>query len=400
MKDSRVILREFRRDGKEPNPKQPPEEKAETLASGASFLASYDALKEYQIIVLGRDAQAFLPAKNTENVCRWIGEWGGSLVCARGQPLLTIPEKLDAVMPVRWKGVAETRFRVQLSPEGEFLGWFPSVAALMPSLATGAQVAAVKPLATVVARAETQGPLEGMAAVTCQPYGAGRVVVLEGSGLWRWAFLTTGGKPHGEIYGRFWNSLLRWLAASADFLPGQTASLRPTQSVYTSLDRVVIQLMVRDDPEISSDSTPLTIVRSAADGAEVGRIAAMPGGAAPGVFRAATGPLPIGSYVAELARRDGSRNVACAFDVQAPVQELLDLQARPGFMKRLAEQSGGQALSDSPAKQIQAGYLEQWQARHPEQFRRTPAWDRWGVLMALAAVMGAAWVVRRRGGLV
>jgi len=400
IKDGRVVLREFGRVEKEAGTDQPPQEKATILEGGASFLASYDALKQYQVIVLGRDAQAFLPANNTENLCRWIGEWGGALVCARGRPLLSMPEKLDAVMPVRWKGIAETRFRVQLSPEGEFMGWFPNVAALMPSLATGAQVTAVKPLATIVARAETQGALEGMAAVTYQPYGSGRVVVVEGSGLWRWALLTTGGGPHGETYGRFWNSLLRWLAASADFLPGETASLRPTQSVYTTLDRVVMQLMVREDPEASPDSTPLIVVRSAADAKEVGRVAAVPRGNAPGVFRATVGPLPIGPYVAELIRRGQSRKVACAFDVQAPVQEQLDLRARPGLMKRLAEQSGGEALSESPARQIRTVYLEQWQDRHPEQFRRTPAWDRLGFLLTLAAVMGAAWVVRRRGGLV
>jgi hypothetical protein len=410
IKDARVILREFGRDQTKSGSGQPAAESAEVVKDGATFLSSYDELKQYQIIILGRDSQVFLPAANVENVLRWIGEWGGSVVCARGRPLPLIPERMDAIMPVRWKATPETRFRVQLTPEAEFMGWFPSAAPLMPSLATGAEVEEVKALATVVARTQGRGAAEGMAAVTYQPYGSGRVVVLEGSGLWRWAFLTAGGKPHEEIYGRFWNSLLRWLAASADFLPGETASLRATQTVYTALDRVVMQLAVRDDPEVSPDSTPLIAIRSGTDGRAVDTVAAMPTGGAPGIFRATTGPLPIGPYVAELVRRQGERqeeaatgaprSVRCAFDVQAPVQERLDLRARPGLMQRLAEESGGEALSDKPAEQIRTVYMEHWQARHPEEFRRTPAWDRMGFLLALAAVMGAAWVVRRRGGLI
>jgi hypothetical protein len=400
VKDGRVLVRRSNLRDKEGDAAPGREDEAEILAGGESFLSSFEALKDYQIIMLGRDAEAFLSGQNIENLCRWIGQWGGALVCARGRPLPIVPERLDAVMPVRWKAGPETRFRLQLSSEAEFMGWFPKAAALMPSLATGTEVDAVKALATVVARAESRGEPDGTAAVTYQPYGAGDVVVIEGSGLWRWAFLATDGAADRDIFSRFWNSLLRWLAASADFLPGETAALHTTQRTYTSLERVVIQLMVRDDPRIPSDSAPLIAVLSGEDGREVCRLAAMPQGNAPGVFRAATDPLPTGSYVAELVRSGESPGARCAFEVQAPVQERLDLRARPGLMKRLAEESGGQALADDPAAEVRAAYMSRWQARHPDEFRRTPAWDRVSFLLALVAAMGAVWILRRRGGLV
>ena len=400
VKAGRVLVREFSGGGGPEGSGKASGERAEILGDEASLLGSYEALKDYQIIILGRDSQAFLPPQNVENLCRWLAEWGGALVCARGRPLPIVPERLDAVLPVRWKSGVETRFRVRLTPEAEFMGWFPEAAALLPSLATGAQVDVVKPLATVVARADGQGTADGMAAVTHQPFGSGRVIVLEGSGLWRWAFLGPGEDAYRRVYDRFWNGLLRWLAASADFLPGQTASLKPTQRAYTNLERVVLHLTVRDDPDISPDAAPLIAVRDAASGQEVRRVTGLPRGETPGVFRATTEPLPIGSYVAELVRPDGTRDARCAFEVRAPAQERLELRARPGLMRRLAEDSGGDVLTENPAGRIRSVYMERWRARHPEEFRRTPAWDRLSVLLALAAVMGAAWVVRRRGGLI
>jgi hypothetical protein len=308
-----------------------------------------------------------------------------------------VPERLDTVMPVKWKTGREVRFRVQMTQDGEAAGWLPRDSSLMPSLATGSEVATVKPLATVVAQAGGQAGVEGMAAVSFQPYGSGRVVVIEGSGHWRWAFLPTDDAEHKDLYGRFWNGLLRWLAASAEFLPGQTAALRTAQTTFTNLDTVVLQLAVRDDPEVAPGSAPLMEVRGSGP---TQRLSALPGGETPGVFLASCGPLPTGSYVASLLRRGDAHPVRCAFDVQEPVAERLDLRARQGLMRRLSEESEGAVLGDSPAAQIRKAYTDYWALRHPEQFRRTPAWDRTSVLLALAGIMGATWMVRRRGGLV
>jgi hypothetical protein len=69
-------------------------------------------------------------------------------------------------------------------------------------------------------------------------------------------------------------------------------------------------------------------------------------------------------------------------------------------MKQLAEMSGGAVLGDRPAEQVRKAYLDYWKERHPEEFHREPAWDRFGCLAALAAAAGALWLIRRRGGLV
>lgn len=436
LKDGRVLTRRSEWKGPpkdhvpapsaDATPSAEPEEHIEMLSAPAELLRSFEKLKEYDVIILGRDVDSFLERDSVENLCRWVGEWGGSLVCARGRPLQVVPASLDRVMPVRWQVGTERRFRVNLTRDAEWgFPAFPPAAPLMPSLASDAESIVEKPLATVLARSgpptasasnepsaspRADQPDEGknpMAVASYQPYGSGRVIVFEGSGLWRWAFLPRAETARQDIYPRFWNSLLRWLVASGDFLPGETARLRASQTTFTEMDSPSLFLMTRNDPEIGAEnSAPTVAIRSMTDpqGFPPRRVACAPAGARENLYRATCGPLPVGAYVAQLERVRGAgsppRSVECAFDVTEPTAEWLDLRARPGLMKQIAEQSGGAVLGDRPAEQVSKTYLEYWKERHPEQFHREPAWDRTACLVALAAVAGALWILRRRGGLV
>ena len=396
----RVILR---RTASEPpggtEGSERPAEQVQVLGSGAPLLESYEALKEYHVVMLGREAQAFLTPEAVGSLCRWVSEWGGSVVCTRGRPVQMVPERLDALMPVRWQAGSERRFHVRMTREGEWAGWLPREAAFMTTLATGARVEEVKPLASVLARADDAGGAPGMAAVSTQRYGSGRVVVVEGSGQWRWALGSVGlENAQEDLYRSFWNNMVRWLAGSAEFLPGQDASLRATQRAYTVLDRVHLQLVVRAGSELAQQGA--AVIELKGPSGEELQLQAMPEGGSEGVFAASGGPLPQGTYVARLAGRGAEEPVQCAFEVTQPMEERLDLQARPALMRMLAEESGAEVLGDRPAGQIRNAYVEQWRERHPDQFHRTPLWDRLPFMLGLVALMGAAWLVRRRGGLI
>jgi hypothetical protein len=401
MREGRVLLRQA--SGLEGGPAA--DQKVTVLPGGEGLMASYEELKKYDVVVLGRDAETFLTPAAMENLVRWVAEWGGSVVCARGRPVQMVPDRLDALLPVRWQAAPEKRFRVHMTRDAEWAGWFPSRSGLMPSLSTGESVEGVKPLASVLARADLQGPLQGMAVVTSQRYGAGVVLVIEGSGLWRWAVAGQESEaPDADLYGNFWNSLLRWLAASADFPPGSTAGLRPGRQLFTTQERIALQLTVREDPEIKADSAPAVDIMDYAAGAATGapraRLQAVPDAATAGLFNVTGDPLPAGAYLARLVRTGKGGPVACAFDVSEPRQERLDLRSRPGLMRMLAEESGGIVLTDDPAGQVRKSYIEHWREQHPDEFQKTPAWDRSVFLLSLACVMAATWLVRRRGGLV
>lgn len=396
-KGSRYLLR---RHAVEPLSGKPEERRNETVSmvSVNPFLTSFDELKEIDIVILGREVQNMLDARGMENLCRWVGEWGGSLVCARGKPLQVMPAVLDRVMPVRWTTGAEHRFRLHLDPDAATMGWFPVDAPLLPSLSTESIISEEKPLANVVARTETDNP-ESDASVTWQSYGAGHVVVLEGSGTWRWAFLPPAETEFKEVYSKYWTSLLRWLVASAEFLPGETARLRPAQNAFPERGEATLFLFSRNDPEIGPNNIPSIEVASSGDPASMRTVLCVPG-ASPGAFQVSIANLPKGSYSAQVLRKGQGHPVNCVFDVVEPMAERLDLRARSGLLKRLADESGGGLLDVEPAEQIRAAYTEYWKERHPEQFKREPAWDSPAILLSLLGLAGVLWIVRRRGGLI
>lgn len=389
LKDGRVLVRHHGAAGKE--------DEIEMRSSGVLTGAAGE-LRKYDVVLLGRDVDNLLTPEVADELCRWIGEWGGALVCMRGQPLQTMPPALERAMPVRWRTGTERRFRMRRAGSDDWTAWFPTDADAMPSLSSEVETVVEKPLTGVVARAEAGADATGIPVVCHQRYGAGRVVSLEGSGAWRWALLPTPESTRRDVYRRLWGGLLRWIVASSDFVPGETARLRATQPVYTDLDHVALYLSTRNDPTLAPGTTPMVEIRRAGDAAQQSRTVACVQDNTPGIFRAAVGTLPVGSYSARL-QREGPPPVECLFDVVEPMAERLDLRARAALMKRLAEESGGIVLTDRPSEQLQTAYRESWEQRHPEQFRRTAAWDRLYVLLALAVLAAAIWFVRRRGGI-
>ncbi len=420
-------------------------EDVEVLDSAWSLLEDDRRLRGYGVIVLGRQTEAFLSPLALENLRRWVGDWGGSLVCSRGQPTELVPEKLDALLPVRWSAGREQRFRLRLTPAGGSLGWFtedadPQAQLLerLPSLVSGTEVKATKPLGVTLARASAPGQFEETPVLTYQRFGAGRTVVLEGGGMWRWALLPPRSREYGQLYERFWASLLRWLIIRADLLPAQVASLRTSKALFSTEEPAVLELLQREVEgsqrsaafdKVNSSGRPSTrsIAQAALSGVEgrpepveraepsveiadgdgntvkqvtlrsVGRAQAESEGA-PVLFRATAGRLPVGVYRARLAEGEGA--APCAFEVSAPVDELLELSARPGLLSSVAEAAGGRLLERDEVGRLQEHYRSYWQTTHPVESKPMSLWDRLYVMLVAVGVWSCTWLVRRRGGLV
>lgn len=74
------------------------------------------------------------------------------------------------------------------------------------------------------------------------------------------------------------------------------------------------------------------------------------------------------------------------------------LSADPGLMKRLAETSGGRALSREDVLDM-PGVVERWRASRQRSVDRRTIWDEGWILALLLGIMGAEWYLRRREGL-
>jgi hypothetical protein len=373
-----------------------------------SLTEDADGLAAYQLLVLGRDAEVFLTEQMLERLRTWIARDGGSLVCFRGAPVATATQALARLLPVRWTPARETRFRVQLTDRGEELSWLGASAGdheslgKLPSLATVATPGQPKALAVVLARAEQE---QVPAVVTYQPYGTGRVVTVEGSGMWRWAFLAPQYQQHDQVYGTLWQSLLRWLVSRVGLVPGQDLALRTDKVTYTSGESVSALLLIR--PEAERKGVPaVELVRD--QGEPAGTIVPVPFGDEPGVYRVPFGPLPEGRYSASVARSDHGpqsaehdRSVATtAFDVRTFSGEQLDVEARPDLMARIAQETDGSVFEADDLASLEEAFRRHLARSRPERIRRLTAWDRWWALMGILAIWGTAWSLRRSAGLV
>ena len=387
------------------SPESPVTESWRVIHNGADVLADAKTLGTFQVLVLGRDSESFLTDQALGHVRNWVASDSGALVCYRGQPMAQVNERLEKLLPVQWRTSRESRFRMTLTDRGRDLRWFESqgprasgdTLPQLPTLASSTTAEPPKPLATVLASA-SGGSGEESPVVTFQPYGGGRVVVVEGAGMWRWAFLPPAYSDHDTTYGSLWQSLLRWLVSGAGLLPGQDMALRTDQVTFGSNEPATATLLVRR--EAAQGQIPnIELTGDAIEG--VRTVTPTAAGEGPGVFRLMFGELPEGRYQARIAgqpvEKSGTRTV---FDVRRLLEEQLDLKARPDLMARIAASTGGVELKTGTPSELADAFTAHLDRARPERIRRIPAWDRWWVLLGTFFIWTLAWGVRRRAGLV
>jgi hypothetical protein len=370
------------------------------LADARKLLSDPAILSSYQIIVLGRDAEIYLNDQVLAQWKKWLTNGNGSLVCFRGAPSSQVSQRLGELMPVRWSPRRESRFRVRLTESGQSLHWLPNaggdedVLANLPSLASVTQPERPKPLAVVLAtavgEAEQHEPV-----ISYQPIGNGRVVIVEGTGMWRWAFLPPEHQDHDATYGLLWRSLVRWLVANAGLLPSQQLAMRSDKVIFATGETASATLLMREAGE------PPQIELTGGKLDQPQRFTPVSTGTSAGQFRVVFGRLAEGRYRAKVVGAEDRDSASIApFDVRGSLEERLDIAARPDLMALIAQQSGGAVLKADDASELSQKFTEHLSASLPQRTVRVMAWDRWWVLSVVLAQWAMAWGLRRATGLV
>lgn len=378
-------------------------ESSDIASDPAAAIGSVEDLRPYQIVVIGREADAFLTPSAVTALREWVANVGGSIVCFRGEPTSTSIEAFANLLPVRWtSGPAEIRDRLAMTDAGEATQWIGTGATdtsatsrLMPSLAANARGdTSGRPLATVLA---TAVDADGAArpAITFQPIGAGRVVVIDAAGLWRWSFLPPRFRDRQSTYGTLWQSMLRWLASGTGAMPGRSLSLRA--------DKVLFDV---DEPATgtlfgTADAPPSILLRRA-DQPDAAATRLTPTLSSTGVSSITFGRLAPGSYLAEIdAGTTKDAGTTIAFEVRRFGRELLDLEPRDDLLRRIAMLSGGDVLpADEPIETALRRRLdERPRQRTAASGEDVPAWDRPWILMLLVGTWSLEWWLRRHSGL-
>ncbi len=377
----------------------------------------------FQVVMLGRDADAFLTPAAIENLREWVARSGGHLVCTRGRPVqeTTLTPPLAALLPVAWKTDAEKHLQVKLTERGRALALFEAAAASnpdarpqdtdpsialksLPSLVTATSVDKERTLTVVLARGEDNSG-QPMAILSVQNYGAGKSVVMEGQGMWRWGFRPPDDTLHGEdVFHAFWTNMIRWLAGSNEFLPSQNIVLRPGKPLYQPGERPVLYVLRREAKE-AAQGPALTQPRSYRidiNGGVEGKppastqVIAQPVPREANMFQAELDPLDEGQYTARLV--DTTPAVDAAFEVLPPLRERLDLRARPDLLQELSALTDARALDIKEFSTLGTLYRDFVKQHKPGSETKRPAWDQPWILGLFLAGFGLAWWTRRKWG--
>ena len=391
-----------------------------TIESKELPLDDLERLKQYRVIVLGRESGVFLSPEAIENVRQWLSQEGGCLVCSRGAPSSTMAQRLADIMPVRWTKGSESRFRGKLSDYGSDQIVLDSANLEsdplegMPSLETNT-VSTVRPgLPQILMESrDSEGDSAGVVPViTYQPYGMGQTIVVEGSGMWRWAFLPPQNADRDTVYPSLWQGLIQWIVARQDLLPGQQVALRPDRSMFLGGEEITGTMIVR---EASITPPSLELYR---EGEKVKQVQPVASGTDPGVYRFNFGVQESGFFEVrtilvkseagktptdgeqQLSSNDSDMFASTICEVRDFWLETLDVDARPDLMYQLAVKSGGRVVEPSDARGVLDEYHAKLQAARPEQFKRTPLWDRPWVLLTILGIWLCSWWIRRTCGLI
>ncbi|MDA7892459.1 hypothetical protein N9B14_07815, partial [Akkermansiaceae bacterium] len=239
-------------------------------------------------------------------------------------------------------------------------------------------------LSEVASRREREA---GNALLVTRQTGAGKVAMLLADRTWR---LREG---VGDIYHhRFWGQLVRWGAGPNLRAGNEKIRLGTDQLTYTGDDRVQIMTRLRD-----GDLNPVVdqnlIAEVTHESGEVTQVPLKYRENSNGIHESLAGPFrEPGLY--EVKVRD---EVITSFRVVGARSaiELSETTLNQPLLDSIAKMSGGRVFEGEGA--LADLFLKGDETR--TELRETSLWDIWPVLLLLAILLTAEWVIRRRGGL-
>jgi hypothetical protein len=379
---------------------------------GKAFPARYADLARYDLVVLSDMGAADLGAAHAANLARFVGERGGALLVtgsARAFELAGSP--LAELVPFVAEPASRPR-RGQILPRLTQSGRTHPVTTLTDEEAANARLwSELPPLAEAPvffrrrpeARALVLGELDGVAReemplVTTLETGRGRVLAIAGGPYWRWDLYLWGTGRPGDAFRHLVSRSVRWLVARDEL---KQVLVRPGKSLFDGAETVIIEGQVYDDDfrPIEGADVRATVLGPLGTEEERAREISLPdvGG---GRYRGSLPGLPPGDY-----RVDGTASVGGAAlgedrsEMTVAPYRLEFEDPAPDFamLQQISQESGGRFLTLP-----ELGELPDLLDLEPvveHSVKEWPFQEQPLVFLALLALLGGEWALRRGRGL-
>ena len=378
------------------------------------FPKTAEELFRYHAVVLDDLESEFFTQDQMQLLKEFVRVRGGGLLMLGGQESFKNGKydrtPIGDLLPVYSDEVPapppDPKYRLTLTREGLLEPWVrlrPEEdaehrrLAEMPSFKTLNPIRGIKPGATVLARVETEGGGAPVPALVEQRFGQGRAAALLVGDLWRWSIRKP--KEDGEDdLAKAWRQTVRWLVA--DVPRRVEAEVDSARDADNADGTVTLAVMVRDAEYAPLDNAAVSVRVTGPDGKPL-ELTAEPGGAKPGVYRAAYVPRQPGAYRAEIvaAGPDGSEvgRVQGGWTSDPAAEEFRDLKPNRALLERVAKATGGQV--------VKAGDLDDFVKTLPTRHAQItepyvrPVWHQPWVFLLAILCLTAEWGLRRWKGL-
>lgn len=380
-------------------------ENASLEESDAPFPESDAELGRYDLIVLGKGAEAFLTPERIDRLGRFVRDRGGALLFSRGKPYAGSFEGLETLELGNWGEETSAEYTLLPTADGAESGLFGerlpgpehAVWRALPALEDVRTLAELKPFTRVLAAGERVGGGARVPLLVARRHGRGMVAAVNGDGLWRWSF--NPGRKEGEEdwHREFWMQTLQWAATYSEFLPGEDYSLQLSTASVPAGGTARVRIGYRG--AASPAPVPL-ITLTGSDGSE--KIPAAESGAGEdGTPRwgAVLAPKAPGAHSVTLSA-GGAAGPSLPLTVLPPPREDDERSADPDLLEKLSRETGGATWS---ADMI-GGLLATLEPEIPTAAAADdavwkPLWNHPWILAILALLLGVEWTARRRMGL-
>ena len=362
----------------------------------------------YDLVILGDVDAAFFSDEELGLLEELIRDRGASLLMLCGpmhSPGSYQGTPVQTMLPVRfdpdekWAEVSESVYPV-LTPEGrsslvmtlenedELNDRIWSRMAPMDQLPP---LLSAKPGATVLAvLSDSTERDQSYPLVAWQRYGTGKCMSIGSDRLWRLRY-KTGDKYHWRV----WSQCIQFMTLSRLMGEHKRIRLETDRSSYFVGSQGRLYAHVLDDDFEPVVQSGFDVVVSGLDGAAASQqIKLQPDRSQAGLYEGYFTPSGPGRYRMEANENDRKVSSITEFQVSDIRQELTETDMRLENLQRIADLTGGSTLGIRELPKLAS--LVNSESLTTTVRSERPLWDHWLVILLLAGLLGAEWILRRR----